>query len=463
RSATLPTKRTYGHGAGGGAGAGQKSKWVGAYAEPRARHAGGASGWVGGAGDTGWDHSSEDGDNGDDCTPLSRRGANTHTWFGPSAATRPISMFPAPGPNAPFPMPPVPLMFGADDSDDDIDLEGDEGSSRTPAELGMGLGLARGLRPHAHSPSPSTRSRGGSATPVPDWLRAARFAPRPSALAASVPLSSPLTSPAAPSAVPGAAHSGLAPEGAGSRPRGLSDPEGLQSSRNSHVPPGPSRPASDDGIPLLAVSAAATGARPPTSSGQPAVRSLLQRGSEGKTSLAGAGAAAGTAPYLPPLAPKQSGLAALLATKMTVRQNPFSEEFGGVGSAAGEGSPVKLSLFVQHGERRSPSLTVRVRKTATVEQAIGFALYQYIEDECEPPLEDDAQDVVMWSLRIAMDGEVDDDFPAFDRTLPVANFAFDEFALCQSTPDQVRANEAIRMRLGRPPRMLRARSQAPPP
>ncbi|KAJ2705190.1 Component of a membrane-bound complex containing the Tor2p kinase, partial [Coemansia spiralis] len=465
RSATLPTKRTYaaGHGGAGhggaGAAAGQKSKWVGAYAEHRPVQASGASGWVAGARDTGWDQSDDDDD--DDITPLSRRGANTQTWFGPRAGIRPISMYPAPRANAPFPMPPVPLMFGADDSDDDIDLEGDEGSSRTPAALamGMGLGLARGLRPHAPSPSPSARSRCDSVAAGADWSRAPRFAPRPSALAASVPLASPLTSPAALSAAPGALYSSLAPDGPGSRPRGISVPEGLQSSRNSHIPPGTSRPASKDGRQLL-VGAVAT---PPASSSsngeQPAARSLLQRiGDSGAPAI---GAGAGRAVYVPPLAPKQSGLAVLLTTKMAVCQNPFSEEFSSVAGAAGEGSMVELRLFVQHGERRSGQLTIRVRKAATVEQAIGFALYRYIEDDCEPNLEDDLQDVVMWSLRIAMDGEVDDDFPAFDRTLPVANFAFDEFALCRSSPDQVRVNEGIRVRQGRPPRMVRPKALAP--
>ncbi|KAJ1728346.1 Component of a membrane-bound complex containing the Tor2p kinase [Coemansia biformis] len=459
RSATLPTKRTYAGGHGGTGAAGLKSKWVGAYAEPGPRQAaGGAPGWVGGARDTGWDHSSDD----DDVTPLSRRGANTQTWFGPRAGIRPISMYPAPRANVPLPLPPVPLMFGADDSDDGIDLEGDEGSSRTPAALG--LGFARGLRPYAPSPSPSprARSRGDSAAAR---LRAACLAPRPSALAMSVPLVSPLTSPAASAAGPGALHSGMAQNAAGSRPRGISDPEGLQSSRSSHVPPGASRPASKGGVPPLAGAAAAT--TPPVSSGggeHSTARSLLQLVGAGGvlgTGIGGGGGGAGAAEYAPPPVPASSGLAALLATKMAVSQNPFSEEFGAVGGAAGEGTLTELCLFVQDGERKSRPLTIRVRKAATVEQAIGHALYQYIESDCEPKLADDVQDVVMWSLRIAMDGEVDDDFPAFDRTLPVANFAFDEFALCRAGPDQIRVNEGIRVRQGRPPRIMRPKSPAP--
>ncbi|KAJ2880570.1 hypothetical protein IWW38_005928, partial [Coemansia aciculifera] len=141
RSVTLPTKRPGAHHYPGGI-AGQKSKWVGGAYVDIQRHQGSnqASGWVGGAEQTSWDHSS---DEDADMTPLSRRGVSTHTWYGPRAGIRPISMFPPLGANAAFPVPPMPLMFGADDSDDDIDLEGDDGSSRTPALMGLGFG--RGL------------------------------------------------------------------------------------------------------------------------------------------------------------------------------------------------------------------------------------------------------------------------------------------------------------------------------
>ncbi|KAJ2546432.1 Component of a membrane-bound complex containing the Tor2p kinase, partial [Coemansia sp. RSA 1878] len=168
-----------------------------------------------------------------------------------------------------------------------------------------------------------------------------------------------------------------------------------------------------------------------------------------------------TAAYVPPMTPTSSGLAALLATKLVVRHNPFSEEFGAVGGTAGDGSLVELNIFIQHSDTKSAPQTVRVRRTSTVEQAIGFALYRYLEDECKPALAPDVQDVVMWALRIAMDGEVDDDFPAFDRTRPVANFAFDEFALCLASPDQIKTNEAIRVRQGRPARMARPKSLTP--
>ncbi|KAJ1856446.1 Component of a membrane-bound complex containing the Tor2p kinase [Coemansia sp. RSA 1822] len=502
RSATLPTKRagasnynanSAAHRAAAPAtAANQKSRWVGGYTDEATPA-------------PGWDDSDDD-----DVTPLSRRGGGTQTWYGPQANIRPISMFPATRANAPYLMPPVPLMFGADDSDDDIDLEGDEGSSRTPATLAM----ARGLRLYAGSPNPSVRSHKDSVTTLldrarshrdtvstlADRARSLRFVLSPSALATSVPVSSPLatsvpvssplTTTPAPLAVSGIKYEHLVMDLGTLRPRGISDPEGRQSSRNSRIQSSANsswRPVdadtscsgSTDGNKQMA-SASGTwladgkpGTKRPASGSEPltprdlSAREQTVRELTTRDLTATSGGAFGTikdqdtAAYVPPVAPTSSGLAALLATKLVVRHNPFSEEFGAVGGTAGDGSLVELNIFIQHSDTKSAPQTIRVRRTSTVEQAIGFALYRYLEDECEPALAPDVQDVVMWALRIAMDGEVDDDFPAFDRTRPVANFVFDEFALCLASPDQIKTNEAIRVRQGRPARMARPKSLTP--
>ncbi|KAJ2461005.1 Component of a membrane-bound complex containing the Tor2p kinase [Coemansia sp. RSA 2424] len=468
RSVTLPTKRPGAHHYPGGA-AGQKSKWVGgAYVDvQRQQVSNQASGWVGGAEQTSWDHSS---DEDADMTPLSRRGASTHTWYGPRAGIRPISMFPPLGANAAFPVPPMPLMFGADDSDDDIDLEGDDGSSRTPALIGLGFG--RGLlRPQAASPTPtpSTRSRSNSIMlQAMDKRRGSRLFPKP-ALATSVPVPSPLSSTPVASAVSGAKYEYLAQEASGSRPRGISDPEGRQSARGSKAE-----------LPLLAM--LSPGVRPGGGGGSmepfqavdsnaPLVSArALNWSFKGASAAVGAKTQAGGMPdlaakleYVPPPTPGLSGLSALLSSKIEIRQNPFSEEFSTVGNATGGAGLLGLKIFVVCGDgAQSQLLSVKVRQTATVEQAIGFALHRYIDDSLEPSLEPDVLDVVMWALRIAEDGEVDDDFPALDRTRPVSSFGYDEFALCLSTPDQVKLNEEIRVRHGRPPRMVRPKSLLPP-
>ncbi|KAJ2551248.1 Component of a membrane-bound complex containing the Tor2p kinase [Coemansia sp. RSA 1933] len=502
RSVTLPTRRNmaggYGPGGssgfGGGAGAAgnaaRRSKWAGAYAFGRKQQqqqqqqgANQASGWVGGAHNTSWDHSSDDddGEGADSSVPFSRRGGGTQTWYGPRAGIRPISMFPAPTANAQFPIPPVPLMFGDDDSDDDIDLEGDEGSSRTPAL--MGLGLSRGLRPQAPSPNSSIRSRGNSVGLAPEQPRAARFVPKPSALATtsgstSSPLSATLTTPAV---VSGAKYNHLTQDAATLRPRGISDPEGRQSSRGSKSGELISGAGSGIDEPQLAVASGLGSAsrqdtlRPASSSGggdmlvsSRALEFGLNRARSGRLRQPDAADsdAVAVSEFVPPSPPKTSGLGALLSGKMEVQVNPFAEEFstvGGGGNSTNNNNLLEVNLdFIQHKDEKSPPLKIHVRRNATIEQAVGFALYQYIEQNLRPQLAAEAQDVVMWVLRIVEDGEVDDDLPALERTRPVANFAFDDLALCLATPDQVKQNEAVRERLGRPPRMVRPKSLITP-
>ncbi|KAI9504264.1 stress-activated map kinase interacting protein 1-domain-containing protein [Coemansia spiralis] len=492
RSATLPTKR---HGSGGSVssnnstattGPGQKSKWVGAYALGRKRQqvTNQASGWVGGAQDTSWDHSS---DEEDDAVPLSRRGGGTQTWYGPRSGFRPISMFPPPKANPQYPIPPVPLMFGANDSDDDIDLEGDEGSSRTPALIGLGFG--RGLNSQMDSPNPSLRSRRESTSIFMDKPRINKpTSKHSSALATSVPVSSPLSTTLAPSAVSGGKYDYLTQDASGLRPRGISDPEGRQSSRGSKLQLGsgwnafgdlytsPNSTKDDSQLASILSPAARQDALNPTSSNGPLLSSRgLGFGLDGASSTASSrhgqpdmsDGNAVIAKYVPPAAPKSSGLAALLSSQVEVRMNPFSEEFSSVGGGAGNSNTnnslleVKLQ-FIQYGDQKSAPLTINVRRAANVEQTIGHALYQYIEGDCQPRLGGDVQDVVMWVMRMVEDGEVDDDLPALDRTRPVVNFAFDDLALCLATPEQVKQNEAVRERLGKPPRMARPKSLMPP-
>ncbi|KAJ2613672.1 Component of a membrane-bound complex containing the Tor2p kinase [Coemansia sp. RSA 1365] len=439
RSATLPAKRAGGGAAGGGLG--QTSKWAGAYAAAGRRAGNQASGWVGGAPETSWDHSS--GEEADDVTPLSRR-TGTQTWYGPRGGVRPISMFP------PAPIPPVPLMFGADDSDDDIDLEGDDGSSRTPAALGPGL-------------QPRVGSRKGSAV--------VGVGGKPRAALGSTALGSTKCGHLAQDTVAmlaGGTHERLEKDVA-ARQRGSSDPEGRLALHSSRVQSGSSWHASENSASRPASNLAGAASSRNSGAAQPTLDNLRQGGriTLGRPpSGSEPPAVRDIAPaYVARPAPAVSGLAALLATRVDVRANVFSEEFGAVGAASGDSGTVELRVFVQGAEERSKARTVRVRGTATVEQAIGYVLHQHVEDGEAPTLAGDELDVVAWALRIFMDGEVDDDFPALDRSRPVANFAFDEFALCLAPPDHVRANEAARVRQGRPARMTRPVSLvcAPPP
>ena len=58
-------------------------------------------------------------------------------------------------------------------------------------------------------------------------------------------------------------------------------------------------------------------------------------------------------------------------------------------------------------------MKVAVRPDATVEEAIGFVLYQYTEEGRQPKARDTVR---VYSLRIVEDdGEIDNDFPGRPR------------------------------------------------
>lgn len=96
----------------------------------------------------------------------------------------------------------------------------------------------------------------------------------------------------------------------------------------------------------------------------------------------------------------------------------------------------------------------------TVAEAIGLALWQYSEDGRQPPIERSKLTVNRWALRMVEEGEVEYDFPALGRTVPVADFtsnnnrapaargrsrgkAYDEFALVEVSQSEFEENERL--------------------
>lgn len=125
-----------------------------------------------------------------------------------------------------------------------------------------------------------------------------------------------------------------------------------------------------------------------------------------------------------PVRPIQSALSAMLATSSNVSSsNPFTELYSAI-SGRSESDSISVSVYFPHA--RSPAgraMDLSVRKDATVEEVLGFALWMYWEEGWEPKLDEglDGEDdprfaikcsAVGWTLRIAEeDGEVDEDFP----------------------------------------------------
>ncbi|KAJ3054992.1 hypothetical protein HK097_000138 [Rhizophlyctis rosea] len=138
-----------------------------------------------------------------------------------------------------------------------------------------------------------------------------------------------------------------------------------------------------------------------------------------------------------------SALSALIADKKG-NDNPFAAEYSFF-SGKGESDPMRLKIYVALEDEPTEPLLISVKRDATVEEVIGYALYEYLNEEREPPVPDDLKDVVMWNMRIVEDdGTVDDDFPALERTRKIQKFAFDQFAICLASPEQVKQNERSR-------------------
>ncbi|ORX94698.1 SIN1-domain-containing protein [Basidiobolus meristosporus CBS 931.73] len=127
-------------------------------------------------------------------------------------------------------------------------------------------------------------------------------------------------------------------------------------------------------------------------------------------------------------------------------ENPFSAEFSSV-SGIGEPNTMSIKIFLPHSEEPLRPLEIVVKKDATVEQVIGFTLYRFCEEGRKPLLDEKLSDVIHWSMRIVEDdGTIDEDFPALDRTRQISKFFFDQFAMCEATPAQVKVNERLRLK-----------------
>ncbi|EIN09146.1 hypothetical protein PUNSTDRAFT_120545 [Punctularia strigosozonata HHB-11173 SS5] len=164
----------------------------------------------------------------------------------------------------------------------------------------------------------------------------------------------------------------------------------------------------------------------------------------------------------------KSALSAMLASSSSTT-NPFSELYGAV-SGKGETSSQATSITVFFPKSMSPSrpMELMVKRDATVEEVLGFALWNYWEEGWMPKLDNgmegwadrDGEDgekwkvrmsTVGWIMRIAEeDGEVDEDFPPPDRTGKISKFNFDAYAVLEASPQQIQQNKILESKIQRP-------------
>ncbi|KAJ5223820.1 hypothetical protein N7468_008362 [Penicillium chermesinum] len=138
-------------------------------------------------------------------------------------------------------------------------------------------------------------------------------------------------------------------------------------------------------------------------------------------------------------------------------------------SGSGQADPLYLKIYVPFSSDPEEPLDLPVVRESklseqpapvTVTETIGLALWKYSEDSRDPPLDRKKLTVNRWTLRMVDDGEVDYDFPALGRTLPMADFTsnnnqaakargrsrgkpYDEFALVEASEAEFEENERL--------------------
>ncbi|KAL7752772.1 Component of a membrane-bound complex containing the Tor2p kinase [Sorochytrium milnesiophthora] len=141
-----------------------------------------------------------------------------------------------------------------------------------------------------------------------------------------------------------------------------------------------------------------------------------------------------TQPHAADSKPQVSGLSALFGGSGSGGQpneNPFAANFGHV-AGQGDINPLPLKIHFAFVPDMTSTMSIVVRRDATVEQVAGYALYLYTEEKLQPELRPGQFDTTNWQMRIVEDdGTVDDDFPALDRSRQIHQFQFDQFALCE--------------------------------
>ncbi|EGO03414.1 hypothetical protein SERLA73DRAFT_174884 [Serpula lacrymans var. lacrymans S7.3] len=163
-----------------------------------------------------------------------------------------------------------------------------------------------------------------------------------------------------------------------------------------------------------------------------------------------------------PVRPQKSALTAVLVSSGR-SSNPFSELYAAI-SGRGETASMDVKVFFPHAQKPAgETINLNVRKDASVEEVIGFSLWTYWEEGWLPKLDEDITDeddpklsAVGWIMRIAEDGEVDEDFPPPDRTGKASKFNFDAFAVLQASQTQIQQNLQLEAKIQRRPSRVMA-------
>jgi len=133
-------------------------------------------------------------------------------------------------------------------------------------------------------------------------------------------------------------------------------------------------------------------------------------------------------------------------SQLLKQDNNSSNPFADYRFFCGKGDPdsMELMIYLPFSDEPEKPLQIMVKKTATVEDVIGYSLYEYNEAERKPVITSE-MDVPYWNMRIVEDdGEIDEDFPALERSRKIQKFAFDSFAICKASQAEISKNLSVR-------------------
>ncbi|KAM3560943.1 hypothetical protein ARSEF4850_003431 [Beauveria asiatica] len=165
----------------------------------------------------------------------------------------------------------------------------------------------------------------------------------------------------------------------------------------------------------------------------------------------------------------------LLTQGLKAREHKSTIPFQKFAHYSGQGTPgsIAVRIYPAYAKTSSKPFEVPIRprvsdgqgaeRAVTVADLIGLSLYRYNEEKREPRLPRDKLNINWWTLRMVEEGgEVDDDFPPFERTKPLVSFttvhnaglrgggrmrsnsrAFDDFALVLADEDEYEANKKL--------------------
>lgn len=152
---------------------------------------------------------------------------------------------------------------------------------------------------------------------------------------------------------------------------------------------------------------------------------------------------------VPPPLPQVSALSKMLASSGG-SSNPFGELYAAI-SGRGESAAMDVKIYFPHAHQpRGEAMVLSVRKDATIEEVIGFALWSYWEEGWLPKLNENVSEndpkltALGWVIRISEDdGEVDEDFPRKYGILPSLKFLQSRYFLQRPTELEKSPNSTL--------------------